>query len=296
MRRVRLASVVAAALIAPIPSGASAATTIGETFDPPVNCVANFTYIQPISPGGRYAAPAAGVITSWSYQADADDVPRLKFKVARPLGGNLFTIVGEGPLVTPTASALNTYPIQIAVQPGDLIGFYLNDPAGISRACGRQMAGYNISFNDAGGDVPPGTTATFSVDPDPAQLDVSANLETTPCDGRPPTIAGTAGDDELNGTEGDDVILGLGGNDRISGLGGSDAVCGGDGRDALRGGLGKDKLVGQGGTDKLVGQGGKDKLLGKGGKDKLNGGTGKDVCKGGKKDDTAKKCEVEKSI
>ena len=116
------------------------------------------------------------------------------------------------------------------------------------------------------------------------------------CSGRPATLTGTAGDDELIGTEGDDVILGFGGKDTIQGLDGRDLICGGDGRDILRGGLARDRLVGQGGKDKLLGNGAKDKLLGKGGKDKLNGGPGKDVCKGGKKDDTAKKCEVEKSI
>ena len=116
------------------------------------------------------------------------------------------------------------------------------------------------------------------------------------CSANTATLTGTAGDDELVGTEGGDVILGFAGNDTIRGLGGNDVICGSEGQDSIRGGTGKDKLVGQAGKDTLRGQGGKDTLLGKGGADKLNGGTGKDVCKGGKKDDTAKKCEVEKSI
>jgi Ca2+-binding RTX toxin-like protein len=116
------------------------------------------------------------------------------------------------------------------------------------------------------------------------------------CKGQEATITGTEQDDVLTGTDGRDVIAALGGNDQVTSLGGNDLVCGAAGKDVLRGGKNKDKLLGQAGKDKLRGQGGKDRLLGKGGKDKLNGGTSKDVCTGGKKDDTAKQCEVEKSI
>jgi hypothetical protein len=127
----------------------------------------------------------------------------------------------------------------------------------------------------------------------------SLELAAGTCSGLPatvPALVGTAADDTITGTPGPDVILGNGGDDTILGLEDRDVICGGPGKDVVRGGDGKDKLIGQGGKDTLRGQKGKDRLLGKGGKDKLVGGGGKDVCKGGKKDDTAKKCEVEKSI
>jgi len=98
------------------------------------------------------------------------------------------------------------------------------------------------------------------------------------CKGRSATIVGTAGDNLLVGTPGRDVIAALGGKDKVSGLAGKDLICGGKGKDTLKGGKGKDKLLGQGGRDSL------------------RGGGGKDVCTGGKKDDSAKGCEVEKSI
>ena len=98
------------------------------------------------------------------------------------------------------------------------------------------------------------------------------------CRGQAATLTGTDGDDELVGTSERDVISGLGGKDEISGLSGKDLICGGKGKDTLRGGKAKDKLYGQAG------------------KDRLRGGAGKDRCVGGKKDDSAKKCEVEKSI
>lgn len=98
------------------------------------------------------------------------------------------------------------------------------------------------------------------------------------CRGERATIVGTDGSDEIVGTTGRDVIAALGGNDQVKALAGNDLVCGGAGKDSLRGGKNKDKLYGQKG------------------KDKLSGGGGKDRCVGGKKDDSAKKCEVEKSI
>src|SRR4030095_10153734 len=61
------------------------------------------------------------------------------------------------------------------------------------------------------------------------------------CNGKPATIVGTDGGDDLKGTQGPDVIVGLGGNDiNIKGLGGNDVICGGKGAGFLRGSWGKD--------------------------------------------------------
>ena len=69
------------------------------------------------------------------------------------------------------------------------------------------------------------------------------------CDGKPATIVGTEGDDDLRGTNGDDVIVGLGGHDLIKGRGGNDTLCGNGGRDTLVGGPGDDVLRGGNGYD-----------------------------------------------
>ena len=105
----------------------------------------------------------------------------------------------------------------------------------------------------------------------------TGQLAATTCGGKPATITGTEGTDQLSGTSGADVIAALGGNDTVSGLKGNDVICGGPGKDTLKGGAGSDTLLGQAG------------------KDALKGGGGRDLCKGGKGKDTAK-CEVEKSI
>ncbi|HYH27312.1 MAG TPA: calcium-binding protein, partial [Actinomycetota bacterium] len=121
----------------------------------------------------------------------------------------------------------------------------------------------------------PNNDLVFAVFVTPPPLPATASAT---CKGEQATQVGTEGNDEVTGTPGRDVIAALGGSDEISGLAGKDLICGGNGKDTLRGGKGKDKLYGQKGKDKLVGGGGKDR------------------CVGGKKDDTAKKCEVEKSI
>jgi hypothetical protein len=298
-RTIGLIAMVATTLIA-VPSGAGAATTIGQTVSPG-NCTAGPTRLQTTSPGNLYAAPSGGVITSWSFQAGAA-VPTLKFKVGRPAGGNLYTIIGESALTTPAANVLNTFPIRLSVQAGDLIGFYV-DVAGQCGIVG--IPGYVHSATD--GDIVPPNQATFnSLPAQMVQLDVSAQLEpdcdndgfgdetqdqnlstcaaTGPapggqtCQGKPATIVGTSGSDVRTGSRGRDVIVGLGGNDSLSGIAGNDLICGGAGKDNLSGGKGKDKLYGQKG------------------KDKLRGKAGRDLCVGGPGNDTAKKCEKTKSI
>jgi hypothetical protein len=159
-----------------------AAASLGQTFEPDPEDCEGVTVLQSGSPAGQYAAPVAGVITSWSFQAPggaAPDVPELKFKVGRPAGANAFTIVGEEGPRTPAAGVLNSYPARISVQPGDVIGFALAaDAAG--GFCARAPApGYTA--HAVPGDVPPGNTVAFPVVVE-GQLDVAAILEPD-CDG-----------------------------------------------------------------------------------------------------------------
>jgi uncharacterized delta-60 repeat protein len=103
------------------------------------------------------------------------------------------------------------------------------------------------------------------------------------CDGRPVTIMGTPGNDNLRGTAGNDVIHGLRGDDTIRGLGGNDILCGGKGDDVLIGGPGRDRVFGQGGRDQLFGKAGADTIRGGGDRDRCNGGPGRNSidCEGG---------------
>ena len=179
MRKEVLGSLaVAVGLVAANQSPAAAATTVGELFPADNICgpmVPNppTMTLQTTSPGNRYAVPSVGVITAWSHQA-GPNAPELRLKVARPTGGNNYTIVGESPFVTPANGVVSTFGnIRIPVQPGDVIGFAVR----VTGSCGRSGAaatGYGTSNNPD--DVPLGTNAEFT--PVPLfQLSVAANLE-----------------------------------------------------------------------------------------------------------------------
>jgi len=295
VRRFSLVSLLAAVAIVAAPAGASAATQIGQTFDPSFDCRPNVNFLQSASPGPKYAASSDGVITSWSFQAPATGTDLLEFKLGRSAGGGnvpgpypgaqaaRFKVVGEGGgLVDPAAGTLNTYATRIPAFAGDLIGFYWN--AGNTAPCSNLQNGFSIRNHD--GDVPSGSTAAFT-EQSGYQLDISAMLEpdcdkdglgdetqdkaTIPCPtckGQPATIIGTPRRDVRAGTPGRDVMVGLGGNDKLNGAAGNDLICGGPGKDVLNGGKGNDKLFGEAGKDTLRGGPGKDKLSGGPGKDK----------------------------
>jgi RTX calcium-binding nonapeptide repeat (4 copies) len=280
----------------------SAATPIGVAFTPITNCGAS-TFIQSTSPGGSYAAPFSGVITSWSYQADATPPSLLRLKVARSAGGDSFLVVGQSDLQMPDASVPNPFPTRISVQAGDVIGLYQSELS----QCGIAAVGFS-SHQVTGTDVQPSDMPVTFTPGGAFQLDIGAAIEpdadqdgfgdetqdnclgtagaangcpstvaippsptspTSPtCDGRQASILGTEGADQLSGTPQADVIAGLGGNDKLSGLAGNDVICGGTGRDTLKGGKGNDKLLGDAGKDTLTGGPDNDKLKGGAGKDK----------------------------
>jgi RTX calcium-binding nonapeptide repeat (4 copies) len=293
-------------------SAASAVTQVGETFPGATGSCDTGTALQSSSPGSppQYAAPSAGVITAWSFHATPIAPTLLKLKVARPAGGNTFTIVGESPPKSPAGGVLSTYTdVRIAVNPGDVVGFYV-ESASDDAECFRSAPGFGFHY---GIDQPPGSTAEYIPSALSSQMSISAVLEadcdkdgfgdetqdsnlsscapgiippasgttTATCKGKPATIVGTDGNDVRIASPGQDVIVGLGGNDKLSGLAGNDLICGGKGKDKLKGGPGNDFLSGQKGNDKLNGGPGKDKLSGKKGNDTLKGGGGNDKLKGG---------------
>jgi hypothetical protein len=168
MRRV-LFAVSAIGLFGALATPALAATTVGQTFTPDAFCGGPATRLQVVSPSSQYVVPSAGVLTSWSFQADGSP-PTVKFKAAHPTGNTReFKVLGESALLSPTPSTLNTNPIRIPVQTGDVIGFF-DDGAG---NCQRVDAAYTIDFLLS--DVPP-STQTFTAGGN-VQLDVSARLE-----------------------------------------------------------------------------------------------------------------------
>src|SRR5688572_25910754 len=148
-----------ALVLAVAPTGAGAATTLGQTFAPG-SCASN-TYIQTISPANNYRAPHAGVITSWSHQAGPVAPTQLRLKIARPGPGANFafdapiTIVGQSDLETvAVAGAVRSYPSRVPVQAGDMIGYFINASTVF---CSRNDATYTDHYDPDGIDQQPGS-------------------------------------------------------------------------------------------------------------------------------------------
>jgi hypothetical protein len=130
-RGVLLAVVSSVALLAALlgASGAVAAKVLGapEWQNPGNEYINGSTLVQTHSPDDRYAAPAAGVITSWGKYSSLDpkNLQHLKLKVAREVPGGNWQIVGESNFETLEAvGQKNTFPTRIPVEAGDTIGLY----------------------------------------------------------------------------------------------------------------------------------------------------------------------------
>src|SRR5215211_7182010 len=98
---------------------AQGATTIGETFAPAANCVSGTSSFQtgsPPPPAPQFAAPTAGVITSWSFQAGSPAPDIMRLKVGRHVTGDSYLTVARSDLQVPLPNQLNTFATTLAVQ------------------------------------------------------------------------------------------------------------------------------------------------------------------------------------
>ncbi len=170
----------AAALLVPAP--AQAATTVGQTFAPdsPGSCGGgNLEVVQTSSTTASYAAPAAGVLTSWSFLPVASGLTTtLTLRVFRPHADPAqFTVVADaGPLQTfAPGSGLQSFPTRVPVQAGDLIG--INATAGTcasTSSAGNVVRYRNFSAMPV---TAPGATATYGLAPVFETLDIAASWE-----------------------------------------------------------------------------------------------------------------------
>jgi hypothetical protein len=134
-------SVLAASVILVLGCAASAQaqTTVGQLApaNPPLVCSGeSFDVTQgPTAGANPYVIPAAGVITSWSTNAAAGAGQTLAFKVYRPIGAPNYEVLAHQGPVGLTASVLNTFPVHIPVQAGDVLGLNTSTGAGIPNAC-----------------------------------------------------------------------------------------------------------------------------------------------------------------
>jgi len=179
LRRILITSAVAG-LAAAAPAGASAATTLGETFAPmaDLSCGGpNKEVVQVRRASGiSYAAPSPGVLTSWSFESSTLAPTTLTLRVYRPTGTpQEYTPIAEGgdPQAFAASSGLHTTNVTIPVQAGDLIGIRTTDgPCGSDGSTGDV---YDLHLLPPS-PIPLGTPAVFSEGFEQI-FDISAKLE-----------------------------------------------------------------------------------------------------------------------
>jgi hypothetical protein len=188
-RRSSLVALLACAAALAGAGSASAQITIGETGAPAAGTKLCIMGPYDNVPGGASAAtftvPTAGVITSWSNQAPEGLGQELTFKVFRPAGAGpllpAFQVVGQDGPRSLTPNAVNTFPVEIPVKAGDLIGDNDVNAEAVPNACLLKTSSPADVVYWRGGSVLPGLLPfEASKAESGSRLNVSATLLAAP--------------------------------------------------------------------------------------------------------------------
>jgi hypothetical protein len=132
LKRVRRVLLLAGLGFAAVPVGSALAdTTVGQAGAPLANPVAwssGFEFAQ-----NDAAIPTDGVVTSFQTQSASasscgTSVGTYDFQILRPLGGGHYQLLGDtGHQTDPCDGQLHSFPVNIPVQAGDVLGVYVVD-------------------------------------------------------------------------------------------------------------------------------------------------------------------------
>lgn len=184
-----LVALLAALLALATAASASAQVTIGETGVPAAGtklCILGpYDNVPGGASAGAFTVPAAGVITSWSNQAAEGLGQELTFKVFRPAGlGPLlpaFQVVGQDGPRSLTPNVVNTFPVEIPVKAGDLIGDNDVNAETVPNACLLKTSNTDDVIYWKGGSALPGSTPFEAVKGEAgSRMNVSATLLVAP--------------------------------------------------------------------------------------------------------------------
>lgn len=121
--------------------------------------------------GASYAVPTAGVLTSWSTNSGAGG--QLGLKVFRPVAGAFLVLAADGPR-TLAPGAVNTFPVSIPVQPGDVVGQTVPPGAKSNCLAVTTSPADVVAFNE--GSQPVGSTFSFEESESENRLNIAATL------------------------------------------------------------------------------------------------------------------------
>lgn len=178
--RVGWIAVLALALLAPTGATALGQVPIGQLA--PVGTEDCLAFGEPYdeiqlatSSGPSYVVPSpGGVLTSWSTTGGSKAGASMGMKVFRLVGGQTFQVVAADAPRPLIPNVINTFPVSIPVQAGDVIGQHL--PASSETICGFETTSPGDLAGFEPGNVPVGGGLTFD-SPDPEwRLNISATL------------------------------------------------------------------------------------------------------------------------
>jgi hypothetical protein len=148
---------------------ADAAVTIGQLppgAPSPFCATSGLDYLQPSVTGGNlYVAKQAGTITSWTTNSSGAGATYV-FKIfRRTTDPDSFQVIAHAPMHT-LSLGMNTVPVNVHVESGDMIGFHESGPA---NSCAFSQLGDNVL--NRSGNLDDGAAGTFM-----PQNDVRLNL------------------------------------------------------------------------------------------------------------------------
>jgi len=118
------------------PAAGAQLIVVGQTAPPssPITCEETLSYVEiqgSIAGGNGYVFPSSGLVTSWSVMGGSVGAQAFGVKILRPVFGNSFKVVGGEVGFFLAPGILNTYPLSVQVQAGDVLGtqYYGGEPA-----------------------------------------------------------------------------------------------------------------------------------------------------------------------
>jgi PASTA domain len=131
------------------------------------------------SGGNSYVVPEAGTLTSWSTAAAPGAGQALSLKVYRPLGGTVYSVVAEDGPRALTPGVLDTFPIDIPVEAGDVLGLNDGDAPLFNDACSFYTTASGDVVGGLLGNAAAGSQLNFEASDTMGETraNVSANLQ-----------------------------------------------------------------------------------------------------------------------
>jgi len=172
VRKIALSSALAALSALALAVSAQAATVIGQTGAPDECSGGGYGGEVQLSTaeGLSFTVPFEGTITSWSAATDTSGV-ETKLLILQPVSGDTFHVVAKSEFSTFTSTGVQTFPAQIPVSAGQVIGIF-------GQLCLIETGNSDNLLGSFGGPEPAtGTDQSFLGGPPGNAADLSATVE-----------------------------------------------------------------------------------------------------------------------